>query len=282
MFDRVAVIGTGLIGGSFAAALRKRRLAGRVVGHAPDDAAAALAAGLVDEVAPTVAAAVGGADLVVLAAPVSVNAGLLPAVAQALGAGALVTDVSSVKGPIVAAARAALGAAAARFVGSHPIAGSERSGPAAADAALFAGRTVVLSPVPETAPQTLARVDALWRALGATTLTLEAAEHDRIYALVSHWPHAVAFALAGQLAAALPPGGGDALAGAGLRDMTRIAASSPGLWADILLQNAEQALAAADGFRREAARIEAAIRDGDRDALVALIAAAAQWRGALG
>jgi prephenate dehydrogenase len=276
---RVAILGTGLIGGSFAAGLRRHGLASRVVGFSAGDAGRALALGLIDEVAASPEAAVAGSDTVVLAAPVSVNCEMLPRIAPALRKGALVTDVSSVKVPVVRAAREALGAALAGFVPSHPIAGSERSGPEAADASLFEGRTVILSPLPKGDPGAAARLEAAWSQLGATVMRLDAAEHDRIYALVSHWPHAIAFALAAAVAADGVP---DDLVGPGLADLTRTAASSPELWADILLANSEPALAAAGQVRHPLAAIEAALRAGDRAALVQVLEAGARWRRRLG
>ena len=283
---RVAILGTGLLGGSLAAALKRHRIAGRIIGHAAGgDAARALALGLIDEQADSAEAAVAGADLVVLAAPVSVNCDLIGRIGPSLADGALLTDVSSVKGPVVAVARARLDARLPDFVPSHPIAGSERSGPDAADAGLFDRRTVVLSPLPESSPAQVARLDAIWRALGAKTVRLAVADHDRVYALVSHWPHALAFAMAAAVAADPIGSGGPAagqLIGQGLLDLTRTAASSPELWADILLQNAEQSLIAAAQVGRQTSRIEAAIRAGDRATLVRLFGTAADWRRSAG
>ncbi len=297
-FGRVAIVGCGLIGGSVAAALRARGLCSALVGYSPADGEQALALGLVDTLAPTLEAAIAGADLVVLAAPVSVNAGLMPAIAPVLGARAVLTDVSSVKANVVAAARNGLGARRARFVASHPIAGAETSGPAAASATLFEGRTAILSPMADADPDAVDVVRRLWRALGASTRVLDVDEHDRVYALVSHWPHAVAFGLARSVAGALSAGASsagvrsgaapgeafqsDALIGAGLRDTTRIAASDPALWADILLQNAAPVLSAARAFGEEIGRLERAISQGDRETLVALITDAARWRRDIG
>ena len=276
---RVALLGTGLIGGSFAAALKRHGLASHIVAYSAGDAHAALALGLVDEVAEAPEAAVAGCDTVVLAAPVSVNADLLARIAPALAAGVLITDVSSVKRTVVDAARRHLGAALPGYVPSHPIAGSERSGPQAADAALFRNRTVILSPLDESEPSKAARLESVWQRLGATVVRLSPQEHDRIYALVSHWPHALGFALG---AAVAGNGVADDLVGPGLLDLTRTAASSPALWADILLQNGGPALDAADLVAEELAHIRAAIRDGDRESLIALFSRAAAWRGRFG
>jgi len=276
---RVALLGTGLIGGSLAAALKRQQLALRIVGFSDGDAAEALALGLVDEVAESAEQAVAGCDTVVLAAPVSVNCDLLARIAPALSPGVLVTDVSSVKMPVVAAAIRHLGSALPGFVPCHPIAGGERSGPQAADAGLFAGRAVILSPLPGSEPDKVTRVEAIWQRLGANVVRMHPEEHDRVYALVSHWPHAVSFALAAALSTSRI---GDGLVGPGLRDLTRTAASSPALWADILLQNAGPVLSAADQVQRELASIRQAIEIRDRDTLIALFDQAAAWRRRLG
>lgn len=272
---RVALLGTGLIGGSLAAALKRRGLASYIVGFSDGDAGQALAMGLIDAVADTPGQAVAGCDTVVLAAPVSVNCELLERIAPVLPAGVLLTDVSSVKMPIVSAALRHLGPALAGFVPCHPIAGSERSGPQAADADLFDGRTVILSPLPQGEPGKADRLEAVWRQLGARVVRLDAAEHDRVYGLVSHWPHAIAFALA---AAVSRDGTSNELVGPGLLDLTRTAGSSPELWADILLQNAAPVLAAAEQVGRQAELIESAIRRRDRATLVGLFSEAAAWR----
>lgn len=282
MFERVAVIGTGLLGGSLAAGLRVRGLARHCVGYSPADGHRALAGGLVDSLADALGQAVHGADLVVLAAPVSINAGLMAEVAAALAPMAIVTDLSSVKQGVVAAACRALGPAAARYVPTHPIAGGERSGPEAADANLFEGRLVIVSPLAVSEPAVVGRFEALWQALGARTRRLDVAAHDEAYALVSHWPHAAAYALAASIGGRLAAYPASAeLVGPGLSDMTRIAASDPALWADIVLANAAAVLDCADGFARELADIRAAIEAGDRQALVAAFDRGAQWRRGL-
>ena len=272
---RVALLGTGLIGGSLAAALKRQRLALRIVGFSAGDAAEALALGLVDEVAESAEQAVAGCDTVILAAPVSVNCDLLTRIAPALSPGVLLTDVSSVKMPVVAAAIRHLGSALPGYVPSHPIAGGERSGPQAADARLFEGRTVILSPLSGSEADKVTRLEAIWQRLGATVVCMPPEEHDRVYALVSHWPHAVSFALAAALSKSSIR---DGLVGPGLMDLTRTAASSPTLWADILLQNAGPVLSAADQVQQELAAIRRAIEMRDRDALLDLFDQAASWR----
>jgi prephenate dehydrogenase len=235
--------------------------------------------GLVDEIADTAEAAVAGCDTVILAAPVSVNCELLARIGPFLSPGVLLTDVSSVKMPVVEAAMRHLGSALPGFVSCHPIAGGERSGPGAADARLFERRTVILSPLPASEPGRVARLEAVWQQLGAIVLRMEPEEHDRVYALVSHWPHAVAFALA---AAVSNNRIGDGLVGPGLLDLTRTAASSPALWADILLQNAEPVLRAGDQVALQLASMRQAIEQRDRDTLIRLFTTAADWRRRLG
>jgi prephenate dehydrogenase len=276
---RVALLGTGLIGGSFAAALKRHRLASRIVGFSAGDAQAAMELGLVDEVAASPEAAVSGCDAVVLAAPVSVNADLMSRIGPLLQPGVLVTDLSSVKLPVVEAARRHLGVALPGYVPCHPIAGSERSGPQAASPDLFAGRTLILSPLEQSDPSKVARLEWVWQRLGAKVLRLSPLEHDQVYALVSHWPHALGFALA---AAVAGKGIAGDLVGQGLLDLTRTAASSPELWADILLQNERPVLEAAELVAGEIAEVRAAIERGDRDALVRLFGRAATWRNRLG
>ena len=236
---KVAIIGCGFMGASVAAALRQRNLAASIVGydHDPDACARALAAGLLDATAPTCAHAVRGADLDVLAAPVRAMADLLAQVAGALEPAALVTDLGSTKTDVVAAARAALGPAFARFVAAHPIAGGERSGPEGADADLFEGCTVVITAARETAAAALASVEQLWRACGARVARMDAGDHDRLLASVSHLPHVLAFALVAHIAGEPDGQRKLSLAGPGFRDFTRIAASSPVMWSDIAVAN---------------------------------------------
>lgn len=276
---RAAVLGVGLIGGSIAASLRRRGLASEVVGYAPGrDAQRALELGLLDRVAADVAGAVAGADLVVLAAPIPALPGLLAAMRDRLDDDAVVTDCASTKRSVIDSARTLLGDAFPRFVPGHPIAGGERHGPDAARAGLFEGRVAVLCPHERTSPDAASRVQALWTGLGARVSTMDAAEHDALFAEVSHWPHAVAFSLCAAIAAGSRAQEAQRFAGAGLRDTTRIGASSASLWADILIDNRDAVLECARAFERELRGVSDALSAGDRQALVDRFEAAARWR----
>jgi prephenate dehydrogenase len=282
-FGKVAILGVGLIGASVAAALRRSGTVGEIVGWTPnDDAGIALARGLLDRVASDVESAADSADMVVIAAPVNQAPDLLARLAPVLDARTVVTDCGSTKGSTIAAARDTLGAGFDRFVPGHPIAGSERSGPLAADPDLFRNRRWLLCPLPDTSVDACARVRDLIAPTGAIVETMPADFHDRLFAEVSHWPHALAFALSAAIA------GGEfgevALlqSGAGLRDTTRIGASSPGLWAGILLDNRQACLESAARFRACLERIESALALADRDGLEQVFAEGAQWRSRIG
>ena len=280
---KAAVIGTGAVGGSVAGALRARGLAAEVWGFDPAHAAAARDAGLVDRVAAGLVEAVVDADLVVLAAPVPANRAMLgdAVLRGALAPFALLTDVSSTKASVVAAARAGLGPRLGRFVASHPIAGSDRAGPGAARPDLLEGAHVIVCPTADCDADALDAARALWTALGARVATMTPEHHDRLFAEVSHWPHAVAFALSASVGQGPLADDARRYHGAGLRDTTRVGGSPPELWAGILLDNRDATLAAAASFRAELDRIEHALAGGDRDALVEALARGARWRTTL-
>ncbi len=277
---RLALIGCGHIGGSLALALRAAGCVAHVRGFDADAAAAARAQalGILDEIAASAADAVTGADLVVLAVPIGAIAGVAKSFAAALTPGTIVTDVGATKADVVAACEAAL-AGRARFVGGHPMAGTERSGPEAADQALFQGRVVIVTPTAATDAAACERVAELWRSVGARVVLLTPAAHDDAVAALSHLPHVAAFALAGALA-------GDAaqltgLAGGSLASGTRVAASEPRAWVEILLANRAALLPWIDRFAARAAALRAAIAAGDADGLRALLDEARAARAAL-
>ena len=275
-FERAAIVGVGLIGGSLALAARAAGLVGEVVGIGRSEAnlAVARARGIVDSTVRDLAD-VPPVDLVVLAVPVRSTASVVRTLLPHLRPGTLITDVGSVKGEVVAACEAVL-PADRPFVGGHPIAGSERAGAAAADAALFRGAPCILTPSPRTDAVALARVRALWEGVGARVVTMTPEAHDQALAWVSHLPHVVAYALVGALAQA--DGGFAALAGGSWRDATRVAASPAELWRDILLANADAVLAATDAFSAEVARLRAAVAAGDAAALQQILEAAVAAR----
>ncbi len=282
-FDKVAIVGVGAVGGSVAGALRARGLAREVCGCDPVNGEAARAAGLVDRVAPDLASAVRGAEVVILAAPVPVNRALLgdPVLRDALAPDALLTDVSSTKSSVIAAARAGLGPRLGRFVAAHPIAGGDRSGPGASRVDLLEGAHLILCPTSDCDPDAVAKAEAMWSALGARVASMPAEHHDRLFAEVSHWPHAVAFALAASVGCGPLADDARRFHGAGLRDTTRVGGSPPELWAGILLDNRDATLAAAAAFRAELDRIERALVGQDRAALVEALARGANWRTTL-
>ncbi|MGI9177201.1 MAG: prephenate dehydrogenase, partial [Pirellulales bacterium] len=254
------------------------RLATRVIGigRSAESLAAAKKAGAVTETSLAVAA-VAEADLVVVAAGVAAIPHLLDEVDAVVKPGTLVTDAGSTKASIVSAWEKRRRRRRGRFVGSHPIAGSHRRGPAAADAELFAGRVTVVTPVAATPRHDTEAIGDFWAALGSTVFMMTPREHDRILAATSHTPHLVAAALA----AATPPASRTFTAG-GWRDTTRIAAGDPELWADILLDNAAELGPAMKRFAGFVERMLSAIEAGDRRRLVALLARAKEHRDAVG
>lgn len=264
----MAVIGVGLIGGSLARACRGG-LAARVVGLDADpiNLNRAIGLGLVDEVGDF-PAGVAGADLVVVAVPVGALAEVVRAAAPHLAPGCIVTDVGSVKGDLVAEVEREIPPGRA-YVPAHPIAGTERSGPEAASAGLFRGSLCVLTPTSRTPEAALTKVMRLWEGVGSRVVRMDPFRHDQIFALVSHLPHVVAYALIGTVLNGAD-GGEEVLrfSGGGLRDFTRIAASHPVMWRDILIRNRGEVLDSIARFRKVLERIEGMIRTQDTVRLV--------------
>ena len=260
----LAVVGVGLIGGSFAAAARASGAARQILGTGRDRASLqrALELGLIDK-AVTLPQALEEADMVMLATPVGAAASLLETIQPLLGANTVLTDAGSTKLELVHAARRVLGSKLPQFVPGHPIAGAERAGPEAADAGLFLQRHVVLTPTPETDTGALARVQNLWTRCGARVMSMPADRHDRILASVSHVPHGLAAAYMWQVATATDADERLALAGSGFRDFTRIAAGSPEVWRDIFLANRQAVLQEFDEVRRALDHFEQLLHDAD-------------------
>ncbi|MBA2412457.1 MAG: prephenate dehydrogenase/arogenate dehydrogenase family protein [Burkholderiaceae bacterium] len=236
---KLALIGIGLIGGSLARAAKARGNFNRIIGFDSQSEALlrALGLGVIDEAATSVAQAVVDADLVMIATPVGSIRQILREIAPNLRSAAIVTDVGSTKGSVIEAAREELGAAFARFVPGHPIAGSEHSGFEHSDAALFAGKLFISTPVEQTDARAVVRIEALWHDVGCHIERMTPTEHDNVFAAVSHLPHLLAFALVAHIAGQADADRKFAMAGAGFRDFTRIAASSPSMWSDICIAN---------------------------------------------
>ena len=278
-WQSVAIVGVGLIGGSIGKALQARRLAERIIGVGRSAASLAEARrnGVVTETTRDLAAGVAAAELVVVTAGVAAIPGLLEEIDAAVAPGTLITDAGSTKASIVSAWERKRRTRRGRFVGGHPLAGSHRRGPAAADAGLFAGRVAIVTPAPRTPAADVEDAGSFWAALGATVFVMPPKEHDRILAFTSHAPHLIAAAVS----AATPPALARFTAG-GWRDTTRIAAGDPELWADIILDNAGPV---ADALRRVAGAAEkmlAAIEAGDRRRLATLLNRAKEVRDAVG
>ena len=278
IIDTLAIVGTGLIGGSFSLALKQAGAVGEVLGVGRNAARLTVARelGLIDRAADWAQA--GQADCILLAVPVGETEAVLNQLAPHLKAGAIVTDAGSTKLNVIAAARAALGPRLADFVPGHPIAGSEQSGPGAARADLYQDKRVVLTPQVETRPAALATVQALWEAAGAQVETLDAALHDRVFAAVSHLPHLAAFALVDDLASRADGDTFFRFAASGFRDFTRIAGSSPEMWRDIALSNREALLAELDAYLEALRTLRQAVSDEDAAALLEIFSRARNAR----
>jgi len=280
MFNQLGVIGCGLMGGSFALAMKRAGLVKRVVGYSksPSTTERAKKLGVIDVAAESALLAVSGSDIVIIAVPVAATDTTFRAIRHLVEPGGLFMDVGSTKRDVVDAARRVLRERVGSFVPAHPIAGKEASGIEHADAGLFAGRQVILTPLPQNAPELVQKATDTWAALGAQVLKMSAENHDSAFAAVSHLPHLLAFAYFS--AVINQPAGKDflSLAGPGFRDFTRIAASSPEMWRDILLANREEVLRQSLRFRHALDALEAALANTNADALEGLIRGAAEGR----
>jgi prephenate dehydrogenase len=277
---KLVVIGVGLIGGSFALALKRARAVRRVVGvgRTRRNLADALRLKAIDEVSQDPARAVRDADLVLLATPVGQMPAVMSAIAPHLPAHAVVTDVGSTKRDVIACAQRFLGGHLPRFVPAHPVAGTEESGAAAAFADLFRGRNVILTPQAGTAAGAVTLVRRAWEASGARVMRLDAGTHDELFAAVSHLPHVIAFALVNMLAGRSNPARLFGMSAGGLRDTVRIAGSSPEMWADICVANRDALLAALEDYENELEQTRAAIERADAAELRRLFARARSAR----
>ena len=280
MFKQLGLIGCGLMGSSFAPALQRAGLVEHVRGFSPSPATTALALkmGVIDSVANSAADAATGADLVLLAVPVAATRATLEAIAKVIGSDALVMDVGSTKQDVVLVARETLGQRLPCFVPAHPICGKEVSGVQNANVDLYKGKKVILTPLPETAPAQVALARQLWQALGSHVSQMNPAAHDAAYAAVSHLPHLLAFAMMNSHQAQDEGEQFMALAGSGFRDFTRIAASEPAMWRDILLANRDELLAQSRHFQGSLQALEQLITTGDAAQLHSAIRQASESR----
>jgi prephenate dehydrogenase len=278
--DKLVVVGVGLIGGSFALALKEAGAVRRVVGVGRSAANIYRAQELriIDAAGEYDRATFGDADLVLLAMPVGQMQPVMRAIAPLVGDKTVVTDAGSTKGDVVDLAKRELKRTLARFVPGHPIAGTEKSGAAAAFASLYRGRKVVLTPLKGTARDALARVRGAWTACGASVFELEPRAHDAVLATVSHLPHVLAFALVDQVARHRDAKRLFSYAAGGFRDFTRIASSSPEMWRDICLANRKALLAELGRYEGELARVRKLLERGDGKGLEALFSDARNAR----
>ena len=280
MFQQLGVIGCGLMGGSFALALKRAGLVKRVVGYSksPSTTERARRMGVIDVAAESALLAVSGSDIVIIAVPVAATEATFRAIRHLVEPGVLFMDVGSTKRDVVDAARRVLRERVPSFVPAHPIAGKELGGIEQADAGLYSGRQVILTPLPQTAPELVQKAADVWSALGCTVLRMTPENHDAAFAAVSHLPHMLAFAYFS--AVVNQPQGRDflSLAGPGFRDFTRIAASSPEMWRDVLMANREEVLKQSQRFRHALDALEAALANGNAEAVEGLIRGAAEGR----
>jgi prephenate dehydrogenase len=280
MFKQLGVIGTGLMGGSFALALKRAGLVQRVIGYSksPSTTERAKKLGVIDDTAESALLAVSGSDIVLIAVPVAATEATFKAIRHLVEPGCLFMDVGSTKRDVVDAARRVLKERVVSFVPAHPIAGKESGGVQHADAALYQGRQVILTPLASTDPVLVQKAADVWSAIGCQVLKMSPDDHDAAFAAVSHLPHLLAFAYFS--AVARQPAGSDylTLAGPGFRDFTRIAASDPAVWRDILMANREEVLKQSLRFRHTLDAIEHVMRSGNGEALEDLIRQSADAR----
>jgi len=280
MFNQLGLIGCGLMGGSFALALKKAGLVKRVVGYSksPSTVEKARRLGVIDVAAESALLAVSGSDIVLIAVPVAASESTFKAIRHLVDPGVLFMDVGSTKRDVVDAARRVLKERLPSFVPAHPIAGREVAGIEHADAALYQGRKVILTPLQQTNPVLIQKATDVWAAVGCQVLKMTPENHDAAFAAVSHLPHLLAFAYMNAMGE--QPQGQEylSLAGPGFRDFTRIAAGDPTIWRDILLSNREEVLKQSEAFRHALEQMELQMRDWNGPALEEQIQTASDAR----
>ncbi len=280
LFEQLGIIGCGLMGSSFALAMKRAGLVKRVVGYSksPTTTARALQLGIIDVEAASALQAVSGSDIVLIAVPVAATEATLKAIKHMITPQMLVMDVGSTKRDVVASAQRVLGSSLGTFVPAHPIAGKELSGVEHADGDLYAGRQVILTPIGRTFTAQLLKAEDVWTALGCTVQSMSPDAHDAAFAAVSHLPHVLAFAMMNSITSQKQGADYLALAGTGFRDFTRIAASDPKMWHDVLLANRSQVLDQIGVFKQTLNTLEAMISNNDSKALEAALSSASQAR----
>jgi len=269
-FDRVALIGIGLIGSSLARVMRRNGLAGEITGFARSEAtrARALELGLVDRIFPTAAEAVKDADLVILCSPVGTYGALAQDIGPALKTGAILTDVGSVKGAVVRDVQPHV-PPGVNFIPGHPIAGTEQSGPESGFAELFVNRWCIITPLPDADPKAVERLAEFWRACGSNVEVMTPEHHDLVLAITSHLPHLIAYNIVSTAADLEEVTSSEVIkySAGGFRDFTRIAASDPTMWRDVFLNNRDAVLEMLGRFSEDLSALQRAIRWGDGDTL---------------
>lgn len=273
MFEQLGLIGCGLMGGSFALALKRAGLVKRVVGYSksPSTTERARNMGVIDVEAPSALLAVSGADIVLIAVPVAATEATFKAIKHLVTPQMLIMDVGSTKREVIDAGRRALREQIGSFVPTHPIAGKEVAGVENADADLYVGKQVILTPIERTLTAQLQKAVDVWTGLGCRVVQMSPEAHDAAFAAVSHLPHLIAFALMNAIGGQSKGQEFLALAGPGFRDFTRIAASDPHVWRDIMISNREELLAQTKIFKRNLETLELMISSSNADALETLI-----------
>jgi len=283
VIDKLAIIGVGLIGASLSLALKQAAAVKRVSGYGRNvkNLEKGVELGVIDDFGGSIAATVADAEIIVVAVPLGAIGAVFGELKSSAPARAVITDVGSAKGSVVADARAELGELLPRFVPGHPIAGTEKSGVEAGFASLYRDRRVILTPLAETASEASEKVAEMWRHCGAIVEYLEVEHHDRVLAATSHLPHMLAYALVHQLSGLNDNEEIFRYAAGGFRDFTRIASSDPVMWRDICLANGKALVSLIEHYQQELDRIEAAIRAGDAERLLELFGKAKSERDSL-
>ncbi len=280
MFNRIAILGVGLIGGSVARAIKKHQLCPDIVGYGRQESELikAVELGVIDRYQTSVAEAVKNADLVLLAAPMGAFEALFREMASTLSSTAIITDVGSAKVSVLAAAKSAFGSLPANLVPAHPIAGTEKSGVSASFDSLFENRCTIVTPTETSSAAAIKKVNALWQALGADVVNMTPERHDQVLAATSHLPHVLAFSLVDTLSHMQAHSEIFRFSAGGFKDFTRIASSDPIMWRDICLHNKDAILAVLEQYETGLARLKQAIACQDGEKIVSVFSRAKQAR----